>query len=82
MLEKLKRIDLQNALGASIRVSLQTKIASTDNGMAVFFDSLSFNDECELIYFISKGEYCGSCQVLPQEYEKFKAVAKAQNLIN
>ena len=82
MLEELKTIDLKNALGASVRVSLKPKIASTDNGMAIYFDSLRFNDDFEVIYFVNSGGTCGSCQVLPQEYEKFKAVAKAQNLIN
>lgn len=83
MLEKLKRIDLKNALGADVRVSLDSKVASVDGlMMAIYFDTVSFNDDIEVIYFIKSRAYCGCCQVLPQEFEKFKAVAKAQNLIN
>ncbi|MEI8606663.1 hypothetical protein [Pseudoalteromonas sp. B160] len=81
MTQATKNLSLETALNTKIRVSFDNGIASSDGGIAVYFDALLFNDDIEVIYLVRGGEFCGSFQVLPQEYLKLKEEAKALNLI-
>ncbi|WP_105180552.1 hypothetical protein [Pseudoalteromonas sp. T1lg21] len=77
-----KNLSLETAFGTKIFLNLNTGIISSHGGAAVYFEKLHFVDDVELIYGIRNGEYCGSFQVLPQEYLKLKSEAKALNLLH
>ncbi|WKD24039.1 hypothetical protein NDQ71_02800 [Pseudoalteromonas sp. KG3] len=81
MTNQVKILHLETALGSKTRIDLTNKNVGSDGGLFAYFDTLAFNDECEFVSCVKKGEPCAHFQILPQEYLKLKNEAKALNLI-
>jgi len=81
MTERLKALSLDTAFNDATRINFTKKMVITSS-LCAYFDSLSFNDDCEIIACVKDQKPSAHFQVLPQSYKKLKAEAKAQNLIN
>lgn len=81
MKEHVRTLNLNTAFNDITSINFAQKMVITSS-LCAYFDSLSFNDDCEIIACVKDQKPSAHFQVLPQSYQKLKAEAKAQNLIN
>lgn len=85
MTDQPKFLRLETALCTIINVHLQQGLIYSSGGASVYFDTLVFEDDAELVMCCKNvgigNVMTGTFQVLPQEYIKLKAEAKALNLL-
>ncbi|WP_405600438.1 MULTISPECIES: hypothetical protein [unclassified Pseudoalteromonas] len=81
MKEHVHTLNLNTAFNDITSINFTQKIVIT-SGLCAYFDSLSFNDDCEIIACVKDQKLSAHFQVLPQSYQTLKAEAKALNLIH
>ena len=78
-------LSLSTVFDTKINVNLEYKFVHSTGGVTAFFDTLTFDDELELIncYKQMMGTHvnCGCFQLLPNEFVKLKKHAEALDLL-